>query len=148
MERVSVLIAEFGANWAAWTRKLDPGPGGLVIVAQTADESPQAFGRRVVQRLRGMRKESLEVAEAALVAGSDCSNAHRSARAKILRKLTALLAQSGNTSRLFLDPAATTDTPSYNYMRALAWALSDLAGSSRLSIRVEGAPSPASSPAV
>lgn len=144
MPQVSLVIAEYGANWAPWTRKLRADRESLMLLAQTADESPQVFGRRVVQRLRRLRRESVEIAEAAVVAGPESTPAHRGARTKMVRKVTSLLAQSGNDSHLFLDPAAETDGPAHTFMQALAWTLSDLAKGTGLSIRVGGTTSAAS----
>lgn len=137
MERVSIVIAEHGGNWAPWARKLRADKERVVVLVQADDETPQAFSQRVITRLRRLRKEGAVLQEAAMVGGPACTSAHKHQRTKILRKLTAQLSLSGNESQLFLDPAAAEHEPSYNLMRALAWALADMAKGSGLSISVQ-----------
>ncbi|MDD9945838.1 MAG: hypothetical protein OXU20_32640 [Myxococcales bacterium] len=136
METVSVVIVEHGGNWLPWARKLRASRDRLVVVAQTECEAPHAFARRVIGRLKALRHEGVQLAEAALVGGTVSDSSHKHQRSKILRKLTALLSHCGCEGHLYLDPGAEVDQPSQNLMHAIAWALRDLTRGSGVSISV------------
>ena len=59
-------------------------------------------------------------------------------RSAILRRLAALLSGSGRAARLYVDAAARGGRASQRLMRALAWAISDLAKGSGLKVLLAG----------
>ena len=139
MPNVSLVIAEYGSNWLPWARKLRGDKDQVVVLVQDSEEAPAAFAHRVLDRMRRLRKDGMQVVEAAVVGSEACTSAHKHQRTKILRKLTAMLSSSGNAAHLYLDPCAAEHRPSHHLMRALAWALTDMTRGSGLSISVHAA---------
>lgn len=141
METLSIVIAEHGANWLHWAQALRRRAGALMLLAQEPDEPPDEFAQRVSQRIGRLAREGQAVEHAAFVASHDGGvSQDRSHRSTILRRLSAVLTHSGRSATLYLDPAGPPAGPTGVVMRALAWAIRDLAGSARLSIAVGGVP--------
>jgi hypothetical protein len=139
MQTISVLVAERGADWLGWARLLRRRDGATTIVlAQPAAEDDAAFARRVAARIERLELEGAAVEQAAFIGGDRADDAARSQRSAILRRLAALLSGSGRAARLYVDAAARGGRASQRLMRALAWAVADLAKGSRLKVLLAG----------
>jgi hypothetical protein len=138
MQTISVLVAERGADWLGWARLLRSRAGATIVLAQPAAEDDAAFARRVAARIERLELEGAPVEQAAFIGGDRVDAAVRSHRSAILRRLAALLTGSGRTARLYVDAAARGGRASQRLMRALAWAIADLAKGSRLKVLLTG----------
>jgi hypothetical protein len=138
MQTISVLVAERGADWLGWARVLRTRAGATIVLAQPVAEDDAAFARRVADRIERLEQEGAAVEQAAFIGGDRADAAARSQRSAILRRLAALLASSGRAARLYVDAAARGGRASQRLMRALAWAISDLAKGTRLKVLLSG----------
>jgi hypothetical protein len=138
MQTISVLVAERGADWLGWARVLRTRAGATIVLAQPVAEDDAAFARRVADRIERLEQEGAAVEQAAFIGGDRADAAARSQRSVILRRLAALLASSGRAARLYVDAAARGGRASQRLMRALAWAISDLAKGTRLKVLLSG----------
>ena len=140
MDTISLVVAEHGADWLGWAQTLSGAANNLVVLVQDQGERPVEFAKRVTARVSRLRREGGAVTRAAF-AGSGFEPEAQAARSKILRKVSAALAASSSQGQLYLD-AREQDGPARpqgrNFLRALAWALSDMAKGSGLSISVGG----------
>jgi hypothetical protein len=137
MHTVSVLVAERGADWLGWARKLRHGAGSTIVLAQPAAEDDAAFARRVADRIERLELEGAPVDQAAFIGGDRADGEAAEARVQrsaIVRRLAALLANSGRVTKLYVDAAARGGRASQRLMKALAWAVADLAKGSRLKV--------------
>lgn len=141
MNTVSVLVAERGADWLGWARLLRKRASDTIVLAQPAAEDDAAFARRVADRIERLELEGAPVDQAAFI-GGDRADAEAAAarlqRSAIVRRLAALLANSGRAAKLYVDAAARGGRASQRLMKALAWAVSDLAKGSRLKVLSAG----------
>lgn len=141
MHTVSVLVAERGADWLGWARVLRQRAGATIVLAQPAIEDDAAFARRVAARIERLEAEGAPVDQAAFIGGdrADAEAAEaRVQRSAILRRLAAMLANSGRVTKLYVDAAARGGRASQRLMKALAWAVADLAKGSRLKVLAGG----------
>jgi hypothetical protein len=141
MHTVSVLVAERGADWLGWARVLRHGAGATIVLAQPAAEDDAAFARRVSARIERLELEGAPVEQAAFIGGDrdDAEAAEaRVQRSAIVRRLAALLSNSGRAAKLYVDAAARGGRASQRLMKALAWAVSDLAKGTRLKVLAGG----------
>jgi hypothetical protein len=139
MQTISVLVAERGADWLGWARLLRGRAGATTIVlAQPEAEDDAAFARRVADRIERLERQGASVDHAAFVGSDRADREARVQRSAILRRLAALLSGSGRAARLYVDAAARGGRASQRLMRALAWAISDLAKGSGLKVLLAG----------
>jgi len=139
MQTISVLVAERGADWLGWARLLRSRAGATTIVlAQPVAEDDAAFAQRVAARIERLELEGAPVEQAAFIGGDRADAAARRQRSAILRRLAALLSGSGRAARLYVDAAARGGRASQRLMRALAWAIADLAKGSGLKVLLSG----------
>jgi len=138
MQTISVLVAERGADWLGWARVLRTRAGATIVLAQPVAEDDAAFARRVADRIERLEQEGAAVEQAAFIGGDRADAAARLQRSAILRRLAALLSGSGRAARLYVDAAARGGRASQRLMRALAWAISDLAKGTRLKVLLSG----------
>jgi hypothetical protein len=139
MQTISVLVAERGADWLGWARLLRNRAGSTIVLAQPVAEDDAAFARRVAARIERLELEGAAVEQAAFIGGDRADAAARTQRSAILRRLAALLTGgSGRAARLYVDAATRSGRASQRLMRALAWAIADLAKGSRLKVLLAG----------
>lgn len=136
MERVSIIVAECGAQWEGWARKLRSTGDRTVVLMQGPDESPADFARRAIERLGTLRVEGVALEGAAYITGGCADRATLRQRSKVTRKLSAQLASGGGATRLYLDPSTPPDSAAPTWIRALAMTLRDMARGSGLSVTV------------
>lgn len=141
MEHVSIVVAECGANWLGWVEDLRRETDTMIVLVQDTSERPAKFAARVLARLARIRQSGAEIRRGAYVAGACTDGTTLHQRSKVMRKLSAQIAQTGSDGRLFLDPATPLDRPAPTWIRALAMTLRDMARGSGLMISV--GPSPA-----
>ena len=138
MHTVSVLVAERGADWLGWARVLrSRRRRTIVLLAQPVAEDDAAFARRVADRIERLELEGAPVEQAAFIGGDRADGEAAEARVQrsaIVRRLAALLANSGRAASLYVDAAARGGRASQRLMKALAWAVADLAKGSRLKV--------------
>ena len=67
-ETVSVLVAEQGAEWLGWARKLREGANALIVLIQGNSEDPDSFAERVSKRITRLHKSGTTIERAAFVA--------------------------------------------------------------------------------
>jgi hypothetical protein len=139
MQTISVLVAERGADWLGWARLLrSRADVTTIVLAQPEAEDDAAFALRVAARIERLELEGTPVEQAAFIGGDRADAAARMQRSAILRRLAALLSGSGRAARLYVDAAARGGRASQRLMRALAWAIADLAKGSRLKVLLSG----------
>jgi hypothetical protein len=138
MQTISVLVAERGADWLGWARILRGRAGATIVLAQPEAEDDAAFARRVADRIERLEQQGAAVEQAAFVGGDRTDADARVQRSAILRRLAALLSGNGRAARLYVDAAARSGRASQRLMRALAWAISDLAKGSKLKVLLAG----------
>lgn len=136
VEKVSVLVAEQGAEWLGWARKLRGGANALIVLIQGNSEDPDSFAERVSKRITRLHKSGTTIERAAFVGREELQDGATETRSKILRKLTSVLTWSGSETRLYLDPASPNRARSHNLMQALGSALGEMTRGSGLSISV------------
>lgn len=137
MHRVSVLVAERGSDWLAWARVLRARATSTIVLAQPAAEDDAAFARRVADRIHRLENEGARVDQAAFVGADRSDPEARAQRSVILRRLASLLAGRGRSTKLYLDGSPRAGA-SQRLMRALAWAIADLAKGSGLRVLLGG----------
>jgi hypothetical protein len=134
MHKVSVLVAERGAEWLSWARVLRARASSTIVLTQPEVEDDAAFARRVTDRISRLAHEGAMVEQAAFV-GRDRSDAEaKEQRSVMLRRLASLLTAPGRRSRLYVDGATRQGGASQRLMRALAWAIADWAKGSGLKV--------------
>jgi hypothetical protein len=138
MQTISVLVAERGADWLGWARILRRRAGATIVLAQPEAEDDAAFARRVADRIERLEQQGATVEQAAYVGGDRSDTEARVQRSAILRRMAALLSSSGRAARLYVDAAARGGSASQRLMRALAWAIADLAKGSSLKVLLAG----------
>lgn len=138
MQTISVLVAERGSEWLGWARLLRGRAGATIVLAQPEAEDDAAFARRVADRIERLLQQGAAVEQAAFVGGDRADDDARVQRSAILRRLAALLSGSGRAARLYVDAAARSGRTSQRLMRALAWAIADLAKGSKLKVLLAG----------
>lgn len=138
MQTISVLVAERGADWLGWARLLRKRAGATIVLAQPEAEDDAAFARRVADRIERLARQGAAVEQAAFVGGARTDADARMQRSAILRRLAALLSNSGRAAKLYVDAAARSGRASQRLMRALAWAIADLAKGSSLKVLLAG----------
>ena len=138
MQTFSVLVAERGADWLGWARLLRGRAGSTIVLAQPVAEDDAAFAKRVAARIERLELEGAAVEQAAFIGGDRADAAARSQRSAILRRLAALLSGSRRGARLYVDAAARGGRASQRLMRALAWAIADLAKGTGLKVLLSG----------
>jgi GNAT superfamily N-acetyltransferase len=134
MHKVSVLVAERGADWLAWARVLRARATSTIVLAQPAAEDDAAFARRVTDRISRLEHEGAAVEQAAFIGGDRSDPLAKQQRSLILRRLASLLTGPGRTARLYVDSASRGGGASQRLMRALAWAIADWAKGSGLKV--------------
>lgn len=107
-----------------------------LVLAQPAAEDDAAFARRVTDRIGRLEQEGATVEQAAFVGSDRADAAAKMQRSAILRRLAALLTLQGRAARLYVDAAARGGRASQRLMRALAWAISDLAHGTGLKVLI------------
>jgi hypothetical protein len=138
MQTFSVLVAERGADWLGWARLLRGRTGSTIVLAQPVAEDDAAFAQRVAARIERLELEGAAVEQAAFIGGDRADAAARRQRSAILRRLAALLSSSRKGARLYVDAAARGGRASQRLMRALAWAIADLAKGTGLKVLLSG----------
>jgi hypothetical protein len=138
MQNVSLVVAERGADWLGWARHLRRGTTSTIVLAQNAGEDDAEFAERVSLRIARLRQKGALVEQAAFVVGEQAARTQH--RPGLLRKLSTLLGRRDAPTHLYLDPSAEPTQGAQRMMRALAMALSELAGGSGLSISVGAHP--------
>lgn len=136
MYTVSIIVAEHGAEWLSWAHTLRNGGDSTIVLAQSAHEDDETFAQRVSDRLRRLETKGTVVEHAAFVGSDRADSRARAQRSAILRRLSSLLATEGRKARLYLDAATRTGQSSLRLMRALGWAIADLARGTGLSVRL------------
>ena len=136
MHTISVLVAERGADWLGWARVLRSGAGSTIVLAQPAAEDDAAFARASPIASNGSSSRAPPVDQAAFVGGDRADADGRSAGPALGDPTPprALLANSGRAAKLYVDAAARGGRASQRLMRALAWAIADLAKGSGLKV--------------
>jgi hypothetical protein len=109
-----------------------------LVLAQPAVEDDAAFARRVTDRIGRLEQEGATVEQAAFVGGDRADAEAKVQRSAILRRLASLLTLQGRATQLYVDAAARGGRASQRLMRALAWAISDLAHGTKLKVLIGG----------
>jgi len=136
MHTISVVVAERGTDWLGWARMLRGRAPSTLVLAQPEIEDDASFARRVTDRIGRLEQEGATVEQAAFV-GSDRADADaKQQRSAILRRLASLLTLQGRATQLYVDAASRSGRASQRLMRALAWAISDLAHGTSLKVLV------------
>ena len=136
MERVSLIVAECGAQWTEWAAELRPKADRTLVLSQSPGETPTEFSKRVIERLGKLGQEDVSLQGAAYVTGRCADAATLQQRSRVMHKLSSHLARGEQDAELVLDPGATPGVPVPAWIRALAMTIADLAKGSGLSVRV------------
>ena len=132
----AVVVAERGTEWLAWARRLRDHDGSTIVLAQPQNEDDASFAKRVSDRIERLEQQGIAVEQAAFVGGDRADESARAQRSAVLRRLAALLSGGGLAARLYVDAAARGGRATQRLMRALGWAIGDLAKGSSLKVLV------------
>lgn len=142
MATKALVIAEHGTDWVRWARRLSAADTSeTVVLMQDQAEDSDAFARRALARVERLIGSGADLTEAAFLSSDASTPAQRRERSRLVRSLSSLLSRSGS-GRLYLEPATKTSAAGKRMLRALAWALNDLARGTGFTICVVGATGP------
>ena len=133
---IAVVVAERGTEWLGWARRLRAHEGSTIVLAQPLHEDDETFAKRVSDRIEKLEQQGAAVEQAAFIGADRADDATRALRSAVLRRLAALLSARGLAARLYVDAAARGTRATQRLMRALGWAIGDLAKGSSLKVLV------------
>jgi hypothetical protein len=132
-----LVIAERGSDWIGWARRLQSKDGSTIVLAQPSSEDDASFAYRVRARIERLQQQGTAVDRAAFVGSDRADAATRALRSSVLRRLASFLGGSGRAARLYVDAAARAGHSTQRLMRAIGWALADLARGTPLKVLVQ-----------